>query len=1048
MNSKEMVTVRMNRADLSTPWGFQVKSPGIVSKIDGGSLADRAGIQSGDIISEIQGENINDFERLKYFLNLPSHEIELVIFRNMTSTRLWKPTIIDKNESTTFQQPIEHSTPGVKVNLEHKPMTEDPLTNGFNTSAKPFTPSSQNIHDNVGGQKIIGSTASHSVKAEQYLKETGGLFGTDPNAKNAFIHKNNQPSYLNSETLKLIQEDDKREKREKTPKAINNNAYRHESCGPLGSVGSGNLNPNLPICFICGRNILGLVCRAFDVNVHADCFSCTTCGSNLKNMGHHFVNSKFYCDVHGRQVKSLSQQQTSPRMSKSMHEHVTIQCKHFRTNNSTTSNIMPQHELSRRYYQPDIMTRQPILAERQNDEIIKNYSTNYSSVVNDTRKNITPHYGSASKNDHGNLNVIVDSKSKETSQSYVNKRSPLPKEIRIATSKFLSKSNRLPNWPPTESCATSPKKYWSLHLDPYTPKENKSLLDLVAENDTEIKRQHSSLSDIDVGPLKILSPHPMVNLNGTSNDIKINNNSLTPPAISPRRSKKKVTQKKVVVEKQSYNFIPIKHDKEDESQSSLNNLPEIVTTIVPADHNNLKVEKHLRWVETPEIIEETDIITDESFSDYKINDDEEDDYEDIEADESDCVEDEQEQWMREELEEYRKEKELEMTSNKGKDNTNNLEYNTEASILESMKNLDIQQNKLTELVENAQKLLQNLDSKSPIPKASETDTIIHEDNNNATKKLIEETRLEVEKMKEELRERSIILTNEEYMPGGSVNDKIDYSKEKSVFSEYKSIKYETPADKLCEFIKQTILEGKISSSPQSMSNECLDIHHQQTRYSNMNFQPMEDNNNSYYSSQRNYKSEKTIQNQYSGVNLHENRIPYCSQCRNEIHGAFVMTGGHTYCPEHFICANISCSRKLVDVGFVEEKGQRYCEECFEKLIAPVCAKCSKPVTGDCLNALQKQFHPQCFTCAHCMKPFGNAAFFMENGKPYCERDWNILFTTKCVSCKFPIEAGDRWVEALGSSFHSNCFSCIVCHVNLEGQSFYAKNNQPYCRMHA
>ncbi len=40
-------------------------------------------------------------------------------------------------------------------------------------------------------------------------------------------------------------------------------------------------------------------------------------------------------------------------------------------------------------------------------------------------------------------------------------------------------------------------------------------------------------------------------------------------------------------------------------------------------------------------------------------------------------------------------------------------------------------------------------------------------------------------------------------------------------------------------------------------------------------------------------------------------------------------------------------------------------------------------------------------------------------------DWNELFTTKCVACGFPIEAGDRWVEALNSNYHSQCFNCTV-----------------------
>ena len=43
-------------------------------------------------------------------------------------------------------------------------------------------------------------------------------------------------------------------------------------------------------------------------------------------------------------------------------------------------------------------------------------------------------------------------------------------------------------------------------------------------------------------------------------------------------------------------------------------------------------------------------------------------------------------------------------------------------------------------------------------------------------------------------------------------------------------------------------------------------------------------------------------------------------------------------------------------------------------------------------------------------------------------DWNELFTTKCVSCGFPIEAGDRWVEALNNNYHSQCFNCTVSHI--------------------
>jgi len=140
------------------------------------------------------------------------------------------------------------------------------------------------------------------------------------------------------------------------------------------------------------------------------------------------------------------------------------------------------------------------------------------------------------------------------------------------------------------------------------------------------------------------------------------------------------------------------------------------------------------------------------------------------------------------------------------------------------------------------------------------------------------------------------------------------------------------------------------------------------------------------------------------------------------------------------------------------------------------------------------FHPECFVCAYCGKIFANSPFYLEDGLPYCEEDWNELFTTKCISCGFPIEAGDRWVEALNNNYHSQCFNCSVsisvtlsatllpfsslssarkiwrvkaslqkvvksfakitplsielCKKNLEGQSFFVKAGKPFCKSHA
>ncbi|XP_025408374.1 PDZ and LIM domain protein Zasp isoform X5 [Sipha flava] len=178
------------------------------------------------------------------------------------------------------------------------------------------------------------------------------------------------------------------------------------------------------------------------------------------------------------------------------------------------------------------------------------------------------------------------------------------------------------------------------------------------------------------------------------------------------------------------------------------------------------------------------------------------------------------------------------------------------------------------------------------------------------------------------------------------------------------------------------------------------------------------------------------------------RVPLCGQCNLYIRGPFITALGKIWCPEHFVCTNEKCKRPLQDIGFVEEDNGLYCEYCFEQYLAPVCSKCSKKIKADCLNAIGKQFHPECFNCTYCGKLFGNSPFFLEDSLPYCENDWNELFTTKCIACGFPIEAGDRWVEALNNNYHSPCFNCSKCKVNLEGQSFFAKGGRPYCKSHA
>ncbi|KAF3849097.1 hypothetical protein F7725_015594 [Dissostichus mawsoni] len=173
------------------------------------------------------------------------------------------------------------------------------------------------------------------------------------------------------------------------------------------------------------------------------------------------------------------------------------------------------------------------------------------------------------------------------------------------------------------------------------------------------------------------------------------------------------------------------------------------------------------------------------------------------------------------------------------------------------------------------------------------------------------------------------------------------------------------------------------------------------------------------------------------------RTPMCNQCNT---GPIPRGNGHVMAPGGIQL----CSLPLLSGsgGFVEEKGQVYCERCYEQFLAPTCGHCQQKILGEVMNALKQTWHVSCFVCAACQQPIRGNTFHMEDGQPYCEKDYYNLFGSNCHGCDFPIEAGDKFLEALGSTWHDTCFVCAVCSASLEGQAFFSKKDKPLCKKHA
>ncbi|KAK0400028.1 hypothetical protein QR680_003317 [Steinernema hermaphroditum] len=1042
--TSEVVTVRMSRGDLGTPWGFNIQHPAIVNNIIGSSLADRAGLQNGDVIEEIQGYRNPDFASANHALDSSKHSIEIIVIRNAGTPRLWKPQLSENAEMNRFQHSVHNMGPPttnppppppptvthpIKVSLEHR--KEEVPIRGFNTSAKPFGSTEIQTSNQQQYNSPLNLYSAQNA-AEQYLQQTGGLFGTDPN----LAKQKEEPAYLRSETLRLIRENEQNTRGERltTPAAPTRYSPRINDLDPL----RGQPNPQgLPQCYLCGRNILGVMCRAFNHDLHADCFTCATCGSSLKNQGHHFVNDKFYCDIHGRQLKGRGPSMDPEKAALTP---------------PTVAHPVKTPEPVKAFYQPDVMTRQPISlksvsptpwstmspispSKRGVPPAQTSYGQQYRQTTTTNQCEISPNHLTP------NNNLGVES----------TRRSPLPPDIRRVTSPRLPRSPKVVNWPPKQAIVEKSNRFW--HISPETKVADKwlSLQEIVRMEDNKDRRPPS--------PKRYL-------LRGESKK----------PATQPPPS----AQVKAAAPELSGNHLLT--SMYDNVSASGSNFFE-TSTIHHRQQSSESIP--IRWANVSEIVEEKDIMTENSS--IRRSDDESsasikrltgakrsDDESTVDQLETDS-EDEQERWMREEVEQARKEREM----------------------AEQM-----EQQRLRELATDG---TDDGDLDTDFDRDTEMSEIFdtHEEHTRSPYDELEETLLSCGSVlgpsdaKESICEDSFILnkvTKVEHKPGAispliseadkrmaiesierhqrTLQDQQDQLSEllddailflKGLDSDFSSKYLETPliANHLREKQEHQISEtvDKNETKPSSYDSassrivRALSLHQEEEDTGNNNYARTET-----HQSYEHQHQQQTNNNHYNEhldggrgkgqLMSNVNRIPYCEHCKQQIRGAFVLATGLTWCPEHFTCANASCNRKLLDVGFVEENGKKYCEQCFERLIAPQCSKCRKPITADCLNALQKQWHPHCFVCAHCHKPFGNSAFYLEQGQPYCEEDWNALFTTKCVSCKYPIEAGDRWVEALGSAFHSNCFNCTACQINLEGESFYAKNGAPYCKAHA
>lgn len=179
---------------------------------------------------------------------------------------------------------------------------------------------------------------------------------------------------------------------------------------------------------------------------------------------------------------------------------------------------------------------------------------------------------------------------------------------------------------------------------------------------------------------------------------------------------------------------------------------------------------------------------------------------------------------------------------------------------------------------------------------------------------------------------------------------------------------------------------------------------------------------------------------YCEQDYHHLFSPRCGYCQGPILDKCISALDQTWHPEHFLCAD--CGKQFGDDGFHEKDDSAYCKDCYFEQFAPKCGGCSNPIRENYISSLNMQWHPNCFVCKECSQPFNDGAFFEHEGFPYCETHYHALRGSLCAGCHKAISG--RCITAMFRKFHPEHFVCSFCLKQLNKGTFKEQGDKPYC----
>ncbi|XP_051883454.1 actin-binding LIM protein 1 isoform X5 [Pristis pectinata] len=175
----------------------------------------------------------------------------------------------------------------------------------------------------------------------------------------------------------------------------------------------------------------------------------------------------------------------------------------------------------------------------------------------------------------------------------------------------------------------------------------------------------------------------------------------------------------------------------------------------------------------------------------------------------------------------------------------------------------------------------------------------------------------------------------------------------------------------------------------------------------------------------------------------------CFKCGDPCKGQVLRVQSRHFHLKCFTCKVCGCD--LAKGGFFMKNSDYLCSLDYQRMYGTRCQGCGEFVEGEVVTALGKTYHPKCFVCSICKRPFPAGDRVTFNGKEcLCERcaqpksssPKEIVSSNNCAGCGRDIKNGQALL-ALEHQWHLGCFKCKSCGKVLTGE-YISKDGAPYC----